>query len=311
MLTTLFNTRSNLIQRFHSTALTRVQLWREAQNLILMVVGATIAALGYSIFQVSDNIAAGGVGGISIILGHFTNWPEGRMILLMNIPLVILGYFYLGRWQFVLRTVLGVFIFSITTDVFIAFLPHYLPSYPITNDVLLNAIYAGVISGLGFGLVYRSGSTLGGTGITGRILQQKTGIPLSQVYLYTDGVIIAVAGVVFGWEIALYAFIALFLSGLFSDYVLEGPSIVRTATIITDHPDHVSQAIMAQLNRGVSYWSVTGAYTYQPHSMLMCTVHRSRINDLKRAVANADPAAFLVIGNSHQALGTGFAPLQN
>lgn len=283
---------------------------QEAQRLVLMTVGTVLAALAYSLFQVPFNIAAGGLGGLSIIINHFTGWPVGLMIFLMNIPLLALGYFHLGHWKFVLQTTVAVVIFSTAADLFGAYLPRWLVEYPLTDDVLLNAIYGGLVGGIGGGLVYRAGSTLGGTGVIGRIIQNKTGVPLSQLYLYTDGVIVLIAGIIFGWEIALYALLTLFLSGIASDYTLEGPGSVRTATIITNHPEQVAQALMTGLDRGVSQWEITGSYTGQPHAMLMCTIYRPQVNHLKSLVAQTDPTAFITIGVAHQALGAGFMRLK-
>ena len=286
------------------------KIWLEARRLFLMMIGVAIAAFGYSLFQVPHNIAAGGITGLAIFVNYFSGWPVGVMYLLMNIPLLILGYFYLGRWSFILRTTLAVFLFSTTTDLLLAYWPTVLLDYPLTNDTLLNAVYAGLIGGIGGGIVYRAGSTMGGTGIIGRVIQQKTGVPLSQIYLFTDGVIVLTAGIIFGWELALYALLALFLNGLATDYALEGPSSVRTATIVTNQPEAMAQALMAGLGRGVTHWPVSGGYTGQPHGMLLCTVYRPQVNDLKRIVAEVDPAAFVTIGVAHQALGSGFLPLK-
>ena len=288
-----------------------IRVRQEIRNLFVLSVGTLIAALGYSLFQVPHNLAAGGIGGVSIIISHFTGWPVGAMILVMNIPLLLLGYFYLGRWPFVLRTILAVFIFSIATDLFLIYLVGFLPEYPLTDDILLSAIYGGMVGGIGGGLVYRAGSTIGGTGIVGRIIQKQTGIPLSQVYLYTDGVIVLAAGAVFGWEVALYALLTLFLGGIASDYTLEGPSSVRTATIITNRAEELSQALMAGLGRGISQWEITGSYTGESHTMLNCTIYRPQVNDLKQIVADIDPSAFVTIGVAHQALGFGFIPLKH
>jgi uncharacterized membrane-anchored protein YitT (DUF2179 family) len=288
-----------------------VNIRQEAKNLVILTIGTLVAALGYSLFQVPYNLAAGGIGGLSIIINHFTGWPVGTVVLILNIPLFVLGYFYLGRWPFVMRTALAVFIFSVATDLFIAYVPPLLPKYPLTDDVLLSAVYAGLVGGIGGGLVYRSGSTIGGTGIIGRIIQHKTGIPLSQVYLYTDGVIVLTAGAVFGWEVALYALLTLFLTGIASDYTLEGPSSVRTTTIITNQAEAMAQALMDGLGRGVSQWQITGSYTGQTHAMLACTIYRPQVNDLKRIVAQVDPQAFVTIGVAHQALGSGFMPLKH
>jgi uncharacterized membrane-anchored protein YitT (DUF2179 family) len=283
---------------------------QEIKNILFLTVGTLIAAFGYSLFQVPYNIAAGGMGGLSIIINHFTGWPVGAMYLIMNIPLLILGFFYLGRWLFVIRTMLAVVIFSVAADLFVFYLPNLLDIYPVTGDTLLAAMYGGIVGGVGTGLVYQAGATIGGTGIVGRIIQRKSGIPLSQIYLYTDGLIVLAAGVIFGWEIALYALLTLFLGGITADYTLEGPSSVRTATIITNRPDALSQALMADLRRGVSQWEITGSYTGETHAMLTCTVYRPQVNDLKRVVAEVDPEAFVTIGVAHQALGSGFIPLR-
>ncbi len=286
------------------------KLWQETRRALLMFLGAIIAALSYSLFQIPYNIAAGGVGGISIIINHFTGWPQGTLYFVLNIPLLILGFFYLGRWLFLVRTVISVMIFSVATDLFLTYLPGLLLQYPLTQDVLLSAVYAGLVGGIGGGLIYRSGSTLAGTGIIGRIIQMKTGVPLSQIYLYTDSVIVLAAGAVFGWEIALYALLTLFLNGIASDYTLEGPSSVRTATIITNRAEEMSHALITRLGHGVSQWQITGGYTGEPHAMLRCTIFRPQVNDLKRIVAEVDPAAFVTIGMTHQALGSKFMPLR-
>ncbi|MFZ0544196.1 MAG: YitT family protein [Candidatus Promineifilaceae bacterium] len=290
--------------------LRKSKLLRELPPLALLLMGTLLAAFSYSLFQVPYKIAAGGVGGIAIIINNFTNWPIGTMILVMNLPLWVLGYFYLGRWRFLGRTIVAVVVFSAGVDFFSAYLPNILDTFPITDNILLSAIYGGIVGGIGGGLVYRGGGTLGGTSVTGRIIQMKTGIPLSQVYFYTDGIIVITAGLVFGWEVALYALLTLFLNGLASDYTLEGPSTVRTVTIITDLPIEVTQVLMNRLGQGVSQWEIIGSYTGRPHTMLMCTVHRPQVNNLKQLVAQTDPDAFVIIGDAHQALGAGFSPLK-
>ena len=289
-------------------------VWKNAGRFcfrqILIALGATIVAFGYSLFQVPVDLAAGGVSGLAIVLNRFTGWPEGTQILVMNIPLLVLGYFYLGRMRFLLSTVLAVLVFSLATNVFTAWLPKTLETYPITDDLLLNALYAGIVFGLGTGIIFRAGGSIGGTSIPGRILQIKTGFPLGQSYLFTDGAIIVCAGVVFGWELALLALITLFFSGFATDFVLEGSSHVRTALVITDQPEKLRQALMAGLDRGVTQWTVTGGYTDAAHTMLYCTVSRAQVRALKDVVAETDPDAFVVIGIAQQAFGAGFRMLR-
>lgn len=274
-------------------------LWQQA----LVVLGAVLTALGYSLFQVPFDITAGGLSGLAIIINHFTGWREGLLFLIMNIPLVLLGFHQLGRWRFITSVILSLLVFSLATDLFILTLPRLLETHPITDNILLSALYAGLTFGLGNGLIFRGGGCFPGTTILGRILQNKTGFPLSQTFLFTDSTIIVSAGLVFGWELALLALISLFFSGFAADFVLEGSSQIRTAMIITDKPVALRAMLMESLGKGVSQWEVTGGYTGHRHAMLYCTFNRSQVGTLKHAVAAADPEAFTVIGVAQQALG--------
>lgn len=293
------------MKRFH---LPRIldELWR----LVLIVLGAALAGAGFSLFQVPYNIAAGGVSGIAILINHFTGWPIATMYLIMNIPLFVIGFFYLGRWRFLFSTALAVVIFTATTGYFDRALPALLPEWPITDNILLSAIYAGLVGGIGGGLLYLAGATLGGTAIIGRIIQVKSGLSLSQIYLFVDGAIVVAAGIIFGWEIALYAMLTLLLSGQAADFVLEGPSRARTAMVVTTQPQAISQALIAELGRGVSYWEAVGGYTGEPRTIVMCTLYRPQVGDLKRIVGQLDPHAFVIIGTTQQALGEGFTELR-
>ena len=281
----------------------------ELRRLILLLLGAGLSAVGYAVFQVPYNIAAGGVSGIAILVNHFTGWPVSTFYLVANIPLFIVGYFYLGRWRFLWSTALVVLIFSFATQWLEVTLPQYLAAWPITDNVLLSAIWAGLVGGIGGGLVYWAGATLGGTAIVGRVIQVNTGLALSQIYLFVDGTIVLAAGVIFGWETALYSMLTLLLSGIATDYVLEGPSRTRTATIITSNPQPIITALMAELSRGVSYWDAVGGYTGEKRTIIVCTIYRPQVNDLKRIIARLDPSAFITIGVTQEALGKGFGDL--
>jgi uncharacterized membrane-anchored protein YitT (DUF2179 family) len=276
----------------------------------LIAAGATVSALGFILFLVPFQLPAGGLSGLAIILNHFTGWAEGTQYFVINIPLMVLGFHFLGRWRFLVSTLLAVTMFSAAADFFKAVLPDVLEAYPITQDPLLSALYAGLVFGLGTGLVFRAGGSLGGTSVIARILQKKISFPLSQCYLYSDGAIIFIAGLVFGWEKALLSLLALFFSGFASDFVLEGTSHVRTAMIITDNPEPLRNRLMHSLGRGVTQWEVTGGYTQATRSMLFCTMGRFQVAELKRTVAETDPQAFVVVGVAQQALGAGFRMLR-
>lgn len=279
------------------------------QRSFMIAIGAFITAAGYSLFQVPYHIAAGGVSGLGIIINHFTGWNEGTLYLLMNIPLMILGFIYLDRWRFLIYTLIAVLSFSIGVNITLRMIDYFFRDSPITEDMLLSALYAGIVFGIGNGIIHKFGGTIGGTSIIGRIIQKKTGFPLSQSYLYSDATIVLLAGAVFGWENALHAMITLFVMGLASDYAVEGPSFVRMAVIITNKPEEVSQALMYGLKQGASQWEIKGSYTSENRYMIYSVIYRSQVSELKKVIAQVDENSFIVIGNAHQALGGGFMSL--
>lgn len=268
-----------------------------------LTIGAIVNAASVVMFLTPFNIAPSGVSGLSVILNHLIGTPIGLMTILMNIPIQYLGYRVLpGGLRSLLLTLYTILIYSMSLDI----LQRFVPSDGVNSDIILNAIFGGVVGGISAGLIMRSGGTLGGTSTLALILQRRTGIPLSMTYLYTDIVVVAIAGLVFGWAGALYALVVIFISGLAADYVLEGPSVIRTAVVITDHPQAVSEAIMTQLHRGVTGWEAVGMYTQQTRTVLYVTIARSQVEELRRAVTHADNDAFIVISQGHTAYGEGF-----
>jgi len=269
------------------------------RDYLLLTIGALVSAINVDLFLAPVNIAPGGVSGAAIILNEFTNWPIGLVMLVLNIPLLALGFRYLGRFRFLVRTAYVVTLFSLGIDL----LARWLPPDGLTDDLMLNALFGGVVGGIGSGLIYLGQGTSGGTGILGRLMQRRTGIPLSQVYLFTDGGIVLVAGLAFGWEMALYALIALFIWGMAADQILEGPSVIRTALIVTDQPEEVSRVVFEHLILGITAWPARGMFTDSKHTVLFCTVNRPDVNALRSVVLKVDPNAFIVIGHGHQAVG--------
>jgi uncharacterized membrane-anchored protein YitT (DUF2179 family) len=265
---------------------------------LLLTIGSAILAVNFDLFLAPFNIAPGGVSGSAIIIHEFIGWPKGMTMLILTLPMLVIGFFYLGRFRFLVRAFYVTLVYSLGVDGLVIILPA-----GVTNDLLLNSLYGGIVGGLGIGLIYRGGTTPAGTSVISRVIQMKTGIPNSQVYMLIDGGVILIAGLVFGWEMALYAFVTLFTWGFVADYVLEGPSVVRTVFIVTDSPDEVSQVLMDRLGVGVTGWAGKGMYSKAEHTTLFSTVNRSDVNILKAIVSDADPKAFVVIAQGHQTKG--------
>ncbi|MFZ6027384.1 MAG: YitT family protein [Chloroflexota bacterium] len=280
--------------------------WPLLRDYALIFLGALLQALAIRLFLVPADLVSGGVSGIAQIVNHFTGWPIGLMIFLGNLPIFLIGWRYLGGVRFALRTAFAVIVVSVLTDLPIP----WLPESGITHDLVLNALYGGVVSGIGFGLVYRGQGTSGGSDILARIINHWRGVPISQSYLWTDSIVMLLGGLTFSWENALYAVLNLYVSGLAAEAVVEGENVVRTAMIITTQPQAVADKIMLEMARGVTLLHGQGAYTQTNKEVLYCVISRAEINQLKTFVQEADPGAFMVIGHAYEALGEGFRKLK-
>jgi uncharacterized membrane-anchored protein YitT (DUF2179 family) len=283
------------------------KFWHQIRDYVLIVLGALIQAVALRLFLIPAELASGGVSGISQLLNHFTGWPIGIMVLVGNIPLFMLGWKFLGGRRFALRTATAIVSYSLAVDLLLLF--PFFPKNGLTDDIVLNALYGAVVSGVGYGLVYRARGTSGGSDVLARILNHWRGVPMTQSYLMVDSTVILAAGFIFGWDKALYAIITLYVSGLVAETVLEGGGTVRTAMIVTSKPQEIADEILVELERGVTVLSGTGAYTGEERPVLYCVVSRAEIAQIKAIVHEADPKAFMVVGVAHEALGEGFRPL--
>lgn len=281
----------------------------ELPNLLLILVGTALSSFGYVLFQVPHKVSAGGITGLALIFDHYVGVNLGLTFWLLSVPMVAMGFFYLGGWKFLIKVGFGATTFAIFIEVFTQVMPQVLPAWPLSADVLLSTVYGGVLGGIGGGLVYRAGGTMPGTGVVARIIQLRTSLPLSQVYMFFDGAILLAAGLTFGWEVVLYGFLMLFINGLASDYVLEGASTTRTVTVITDQPEAISKAFRSELRRNSSYWEVRGGWSGHQHYMVVSTIGRPQMQAVRRIVARTDANAFVTIGSSTTAYGTGFVRL--
>ncbi|RPI29699.1 MAG: YitT family protein [Chloroflexota bacterium] len=279
--------------------------WPLARDYFFIALGALLQAIAMRLFLVPAHLVNGGISGLAQIINYYTGFPIGLMVFLGNLPLFWMGWRFLGGKRFALRTAFAVVIFALATDLLV----YFLPEKGLTTDLVLNTLYGGLVSGVGFGLVYRGRGTSGGSDILARILNHWRGVSISQSYLLTDALIMFLAGLSFSWENALYALVMLYVSGIVAEAAMGGSDVVRTALIVTARPREVSEQILIGLERGVTMLTGRGAYTGAERIVLYCVVSRSEVNPLKALVHEADPKAFMVIGHAQEALGEGFRPL--
>ena len=280
--------------------------WRSISDYLLIILGGFVQALALRTFLIPSQLVGGGISGVAQLLHYLWRTPVGMITLLANIPLFVIGWRYLGGPRFALRTILSVVSFTVFTDILI----ELTGQAPITDDILLNSLYGGIILGIGLGLVYLGRGTSGGTDILTRILNQRLGMSISLAYMITDSFAVLLAGFFFSWDKSLYGLIMIYLSGVAADMVSQGTNVIREAMIITDETEKVVTAITQGLGRGTTIINAKGGYTNKNRPIVFCVVTAGEVIRLKAIVHEADPDAFMVVGHANEALGEGFKPLE-
>ena len=291
----------------------------------IVALGALIIALGLNLFLVPTRIAPGGVSGISMMVYHLTGISVGISIFVLNIPIFILGFINFGK-KFVIWSIIGTFFLS-----FFSYALDLLPLVPVTGDLLLASVFGGGMFGLGIGMVMRAGATTGGTDIVAKaIYKHFPAVSIGQFVVIVDIVVITAAGLVFRqWEIMLYSGIALYISSITIDAVVDGLDFAKAAFIISDKNGEIGKYILEDMKRGVTGLSGFSLYKGERARMdnagsansndghhvdqrelyktvLLCIIKKYEINRLKTAIKAIDPHAFVVLSDVREVLGEGF-----
>jgi uncharacterized membrane-anchored protein YitT (DUF2179 family) len=276
--------------------------WRVAADYVQIVVGSVLVGVGVNLFFVPNQVVSGGVTGVAILLHYAFGTPVGLVTLLLNLPLLAIGWRWAGGLRFLVRTGIAVAILSATIDLSGPFL-----TAP-TADRLLVICYGGLLDGLGMGLVFRGRGTTGGTDVVARIAHRFLGLGIGQTLLVINVAIFAVAALQFGAEAVMVALALAFVSARVLDTVQAGFSASRQAMIITDRPDGVRDTVFAHLNRGVTFLEARGGFTGRSRPMLYVVVAAHEVGRLKLRVAEVDPDAFVAISSAQEVFGEGFSP---
>jgi len=267
-----------------------------------IVVGSLLVAAGTNLFFVPNKVVSGGVVGIAIIAHYLVDTPVGLVTLLLNIPLLAIGWRWAGGLRFFARTAVAIAVMSVAIDLSAPLLQ------PPTSDRLLVICYGGLLDGLGMGLVFRGRGTTGGTDILARLANRHLGLGIGQTLLAINVLIFGAAGFIFGAEPVMVALALAFVSARTLDMVQAGFSVSRQALIVTAEPQAVRETIIQNLGRGVTVLEGRGGFTDQPRPILWVVVAAHEVGRLKRRVAEIDPRAFVAISTAQEVLGEGFAP---
>jgi uncharacterized membrane-anchored protein YitT (DUF2179 family) len=271
---------------------------RIIKKYFFLMVGAALASVGLEIFMVPNNIIDGGIVGISIISSTLTKLPLGAFIFVLNLPFLFIGYKQIGK-TFVISTLFSVTILSIGVTVL-----HPIPG--LTQDVLLAAVFGGIILGIGVGLIIRYGGSLDGTEIVAIILDKRTGFSIGEIVMFFNIFILSSAGLFFGWDKAMYSLLAYFIAFKVIDITVEGLDESKAVMIVSEKPEQIAEMLMARLGRGVTFLDGKGGYTGETKSVLYSVVTRLEIAKLKAIVDEIDENAFITISDVHEVMGGRF-----
>ena len=270
----------------------------EIKNAALILVGLIFCALGFNLFLIPNNIAAGGFTGIAQLINSVTGFPVGTIALILNVPLFLVSMKSLGL-RFGVRSLAATIGFSLLLD--------NLHVPVITHDLWLSTVYGGLVSGLGFGLILRGSATTGGTDMLASLIHRLIpSIRVSVGMFVIDGLVILASAFVYDTAAAMYALICILISNVVIDFVLEGPNSSHSFFIISDKSDEIASRIMQELDRGVTGLEGMGMYSHQHKRVLLCVVSRMETVTLRRIVFSVDPRAFVISAKAHDTYGEGF-----
>lgn len=253
----------------------------------MLLIGSILAAVGLEIFLVPNSIIDGGTVGIGIMISYLTGWPLGLLTFGLYLPFLFFGYQQIGK-TFVVTSLYSVSMFSI----FISLLH---PVARLTDDILLATVFGGIILGVGVGLIIRFGGSLDGTEIIAIAVNKKVPFSVGQIVMFFNLFIISSAGLIFGWERAMYSLIAYFITYKSIDIIVEGLDEAKAAMIVSEHGEAIAEAILARLGRRSTFLQGHSSFHHMDKQILYAVVTRLEVAKLKEIIDSKDKNAYVTI----------------
>ncbi len=281
----------------------------------LITFGAAITALAINIFLVPYKIAPGGLSGLATVIFYLSGgrFPVGTVMLIINIPLFIMGYKFIGR-HFFIRTLYGTIMLSVIIDLTESYSAALAKKLLVNSvgtsapDILLYSIIGGFVSGIGLGIVLKMEATTGGTELAAKLLNKPIkNLTIGQILLAIDALIIVFAIIAFNSVlIGLYSLVSLFITTKVIDAMVEGVDYARAVLIISEHQEEIAKRIIIEMDRGVTELKGRGVYSGKDKNVLLCVLSRNEIQHLKEIVHTLDSDAFMILADVREVLGEGF-----
>ena len=276
--------------------------WQQA---LIIIIGVFLVAASVNMIYEPIGLVTGGVSGLAIVIKYYTQniIPEGIPIwlsnTLINLPLLVVSWFVLGK-KYLGKTLFATVCFSVALSI--------VPTFNIVQeDLLLAAVFGGVLGGAGLGLVFSTTATTGGTDLLSAIINHYVSQhSVGRTLMIIDGSIVILGAAVFGIRKAAYAVIAVYITSIIMDSILEGLKFAKLAYIISDKYEEIADEILMDMDRGVTGISTMGMYTQKERKMLFCVVSKKEIIKIKGIVAKKDPQAFVIVSDVREVMGEGF-----
>lgn len=270
------------------------------QEYVIIALGCTIMAAGVSLFLLPNELSTGGFSGIATIVYYFFKVPMGVTVFSLNIPLLIIAYFKIGKQLFA-RSIYGTIVFSLMIDLIDKITP-------LTHDRFLGCIYGGIFAGIGTAIILKFDASTGGSDLLSHIIRAyKKQYKSSSLILSVDTVVIALNVIFFkNIEIGLYSAIAIFLMGKMIDLIFEGVNFTKVIFIISPKYEEIAGQISASINRGSTGLFSKGMYTDQEKLTLLCVGSRTEAYEMQSIAKDIDKEAFIIIINAREVIGKGF-----
>ncbi len=282
----------------------RSRFWRDVP---LIAAGCAIAAFAVDAFMVSNGLAAGGLTGLATIIAELASrqgiyLPVGFQTIVMN-AVLLLFVMRTGGTRYMVQTITGFVLFGFFCD---ALMPLAASFESVSGDLVLSALWGGIISGVGYGLVFRAGANTGGSDTIAQIISRKTSLPVGTTVMAIDVAVCAASAPVFSLEHALYAALAMVIMGYVVDMVVDGGNRQRAAFIVSDAWEDIKQGIFDELDRGCTELLARGGYTGKERPVILLIMSKNEISLVKTIVHEYDPNAIIMITDVSEAIGYGF-----
>ena len=275
---------------------------KKIKNFMVMTMGCVLLAIGVYFFKIPNGFATGGVTGIGTVLAKLTPISPGAWIWGLNVALLLLGFIFLGKGNGI-KTVYCSMFYSAITYVLEIVVPL---SEPLSNQPLLELVYAMLLTSIGSALIFNADASSGGTDITALILKKYTNIDVGKALLAVDFIVAASSFVVFDIQTGLFSLLGLFAKAFIVDAVIDNLNTCKYFIVITDKREEISEFIMQTLHHGVTVASVVGEYTKRDKAMIHTVCKRIEAIKLRNKIKEIDPKAFVIITTSSEIIGRGF-----